>query len=97
MADTATTARPRSRRPTGVADDPLGSLPPDRKEVLHHRGRSGLTAPGQPLPALCLRLLDGAGLPGPPVRALRGRWCATTARGGARCNEQLLAALLHKR
>src|SRR3954466_9619798 len=73
MADTATTALPRSRRRTVVADNPLGSSPPDRKEVLHHRGRSGLTALGQPLPALCLRLLDGAGLPGHPVRALRGR------------------------
>src|SRR4051812_14467737 len=40
MADTATTALPRSRRRTVVADNPLGSSPPDRKEVLHHRGRS---------------------------------------------------------
>src|SRR4051812_1482444 len=64
MADTATTALPRSRRRTVVADNPLGSSPPDRKEV---------TAPGQPLPALCLPWLDGAGLPGHPVRALRGR------------------------
>src|SRR3954454_17847183 len=40
MADTATTARPRSRRRTGVADDPLGSSPPDQREVLHRRGGS---------------------------------------------------------
>src|SRR4051812_37230412 len=40
MADTATTALPRSRRRTVVADNPWGSSPPDRKEVLHHRGRS---------------------------------------------------------
>src|SRR5215207_437010 len=40
MADTATTAPPRSRRHTVVAENPLGSSPPDRKEVLHHRGRS---------------------------------------------------------
>src|SRR4051812_23924520 len=45
MADTAPTALPRSRRRTGVADNPLGSSPPDRKEVLHHRGRSDGAAP----------------------------------------------------
>src|SRR4051812_34427684 len=48
MADTAPTALPRSRRRTGVADNPLGSSPPDRKEVLHHRGRSGLTLAFEP-------------------------------------------------
>src|SRR3954466_15820301 len=50
MADTATTALPRSRRRTVVADNPLGSSPPDRKEVLHHRGRNDPAKAGeQPL------------------------------------------------
>src|SRR3954464_11288625 len=51
-----------------------------------HWGRR-LTAPGQPLPALRVRSMDGAGLPGPPVRALRGR-CARPLPergGGADC------------
>ena len=61
-------------------DPGYGGSQDDRS--LHHRGRSGLATFGQPLPALRVRSLDGAGLPGPPVRALRGRWCATTARGG---------------
>src|SRR3954467_536159 len=39
MADTATTAHPRSRRRTVVADNPLGSSPPDQREGLHHCGR----------------------------------------------------------
>src|SRR4051812_40829336 len=53
MADTATTARPRSRRRTGVADDPLGSSPPDQREVLHRRGPSDLPVPFEHLPAPC--------------------------------------------
>src|SRR5215208_5495214 len=40
MADTATTARPRSRRRSVAAADPVGSSPPDQREVLHHRGRA---------------------------------------------------------
>src|SRR3954449_7510237 len=39
MADTAITARPRSRRRSVAAADPAGSSPPDQREVLHHRGR----------------------------------------------------------
>src|SRR4051812_26635745 len=62
MADTATTARPRSRRRTVVADNPLGSSPPDRKEVLHHRGRSDHTPLGRPLGwAVQTSLLQDAG------------------------------------
>src|SRR3954462_13820920 len=44
MADTATTARPRSRRRSVAAADPVGSSPPDQREVLHHRGRGDDTA-----------------------------------------------------
>jgi site-specific DNA recombinase len=60
---------------------------PHDDSSLHHCGRGGLTAPGQSLPALCVRPMDGAGLPGPPVRALRGR-CARPLPergGGADC------------
>src|SRR3954447_21039265 len=46
-------------------DPGYGGSQDDRS--LHHRGRSDLTAPGQPLPALRVRSMDGAGLPGPPV------------------------------
>src|SRR5206468_3480342 len=70
MADTATTAHPKSHRRSEAAADHEGSSAPDQREVLHHCGRGGLTAPGQSLPALCVRPMDGAGLPGPPVRAL---------------------------
>src|SRR4051812_21613011 len=62
MADTATTALPRSRRRTVVADNPLGSSPPDRKEVLHPRGRSDHTSLGRPLGwAVQASLLQNAG------------------------------------
>src|SRR3954451_13320168 len=44
MADTAITARPRSRRRSVAAADPAGSSPPDQREVLHHRGRGGQSA-----------------------------------------------------
>src|SRR5215203_5118749 len=40
MADTATTAHPKSRRRSVAAADPAGSSPPDQMEVLHHCGRS---------------------------------------------------------
>src|SRR4051812_19554792 len=49
---------------------------PDGTRVERTKGparRRRLAASGQPLPALRVRSLDGAGLPGPPVRALRGR------------------------
>src|SRR4051795_10815651 len=77
MADTATTALPRSRRRTVVADNPLGSSPTRRKEVLHHRGRSHLAALGQRLPALRVRSLGRAlatagGPRGHDHRPLRG-------------------------
>src|SRR3954462_7412917 len=39
MADTAITARPRSRRRSVAAADRAGSSLPNRREVLHHRGR----------------------------------------------------------
>jgi site-specific DNA recombinase len=37
------------------------------------RSRSHLAATGEPVPALCLRYVDGAGVPAHPVRALRRR------------------------
>src|SRR4051794_2724876 len=54
MADTATTARPRSHRRSVAAADPVGSSPPDQREILHHCGRCEHAAAGQCLPSLCL-------------------------------------------
>jgi site-specific DNA recombinase len=68
-----------------VTPSPIGpgSHGPRGERVLQQRGRSSVAAPGQPLSALRVRLLDGAGLSGPPVRALCGR-ChrALPERGG---------------
>src|SRR6185369_5983767 len=62
MADTATTARPRSRRRSVAAADPVGSSPPDQREVLHHRGRGDHTPLGRPLGwAVQTSLLQDAG------------------------------------
>src|SRR4051794_33563557 len=47
MADTAITARPRSRRRSVAAADRAGSSLPNRREVLHHRGRCEYAAIGQ--------------------------------------------------
>src|SRR4051794_13647860 len=72
MADTATTARPRSRRRSVAAADPVGSSPPDQREVLHHRGRGDLAFVVEPDAG---RAGPGVGTPWSPLRTLRRR-CA---------------------
>src|SRR4051812_43604388 len=65
MADTATTARPKSRRRSVAAADPAGSSPPDRREGLHHRGRGNVAPLGRSLrlqPNAGDRLATDAGL-----------------------------------
>ena len=42
-----------------------------------------LTGPGEPVHALRVRSVDGPGVPGLPVRALRRRRCAPNAEGGS--------------
>ena len=60
--DDTVTIRHTIPTPTGP-DDPSYLL----------RGSSHLAGPGEPVPALCVRSVDGPGVPGLPVRALRRR------------------------
>jgi site-specific DNA recombinase len=61
-----------NRSGDGPPDGGINTAPPGTEGYLL-RSRSHLSASGEPVSALCVRYVDGAGVPAHPVRALCGR------------------------
>src|SRR3954452_11787931 len=84
MADTAITAHPKSRRRSVAAADPVGSSPPDQREVLHHRGRGAKPVVVEHLPHAVRSRHDRGRLTrwADAVRHITRRWIPFAERRG---------------